>query len=84
MDNLKEGSSWERSPYDTVSPTKGQKDNYDRLAQLEADDMADFINIRFGRKALADWKKAIVKMADNEYEQGRIDGLIEAIRILRD
>jgi len=33
---------------------------------------------------LEKFKKAIKKAGDNEYETGRIDGLIEAIKILRD
>lgn len=60
------------------------KDPYDKLAQIEFEDMEDFINMKFGRKALTDFRKAVVKAADNEYETGRVDGLIEAIRILRD
>lgn len=82
-DNLKEGSSWEVEPLDTVTPTKEQISNYDRLAQLEATDMEDFVNNQFGRGALSRFIKAKVKQADNEYETGRIDGLLEAIRIFR-
>lgn len=61
-----------------------QENSYDKLAQIEAADMEDFVNMKFGRKALEEFRKAKVKCADNDYETGRIDGLLEAIRIFRD
>lgn len=63
---------------------KKQVGAYDRLAQEEGVDMEDFVNMKFGRFALEAFRKSKVKMADNDYETGRIDGLLEAIRIFRD
>lgn len=79
MDNLKEGSSWEREDDATLPP---KEDSYDRLARLEAESMYDFINMNYGRGALQKFKEATQKVADNDYETGRVDGLLEAIKIL--
>lgn len=57
---------------------------YDKLQEIESIDMEDFVNMKFGRRALEDFKKAKIKADNNDYETGRIDGLIEMLRILRD
>lgn len=79
MDNLKEGSIWEREDDATIP-----KSIYSKLAKEDYESCRDFINMKFGRGALKAFDKASIMGGENDYEQGRIDGLIEAVKIFRD
>lgn len=59
-------------------------DSYNKLQKEESEDVLDYVNMKYGRGAYQLFKTHLEKSAENEYETGRIDGLLEAVRILRD
>jgi len=75
---------WSRENDSSISSSIIEEDSYDKLAQSDARSVENFVEIHYGDNKLEKFKKAIKKAGDNEYETGRIDGLIEAIKILRD